>query len=278
MSFLRKERLLSYAVYLVATGLGVFSFLYPFFSPELQQNVPLSQVRAGQTPLMYSLLLALCLVVLLFEVQGQAVDTKLIALLGMLVAINSALRFIEVALPGPGGFSPIFFLIILTGYIFGGRFGFLMGALTMFASSLITGGVGPWLPSQMFTAGWAGMSAPLCLALVRLLRGEGKWMELAVLMAFGAFWGLFYGVVINLWSWPYIAGPSEQYWAPGTGWMDAVQRYGAYYLLTSLIWDLGRSLGNVLMILVAGAATLRALRRFKLRFGFSYRGLESEAA
>ena len=26
--------------------------------------------------------------------------------------------------------------------------------MTMFVSALITGGVGPWLPGQMITAGW----------------------------------------------------------------------------------------------------------------------------
>ena len=38
-------------------------------------------------------------------------------------------------------------------------FGFVLGALTMFASALITGGVGPWLPFQMFGAAWVGFFA-----------------------------------------------------------------------------------------------------------------------
>jgi energy-coupling factor transport system substrate-specific component len=40
----------------------------------------------------------------------------------------------------------MFLLIILTGYVFGARVGFLMGALSLMVSALITGGVGPWLP------------------------------------------------------------------------------------------------------------------------------------
>jgi energy-coupling factor transport system substrate-specific component len=140
----------------------------------------------------------------------------------------------------------------------------------------------------MFTAGWAGMSAPLCRPLVSLLSracNQTKqtnqcylWSELLVLMVFGALWGLLYGAIINLWSWPYIAGPSALYWQPGAGWLEAMQRYGVYYMVTSFMWDLGRSLGNVLLILAAGGATLRALRRFKQRFGFSYQPMGSQAA
>src|SRR4030043_15203 len=120
-------------------------------------------------------LLSLCLLVLLFEVQGQGSarpTAMVIALLGVLVAINSALRFIETAVPGPGGFTPIFFLIILVGYVFGGRVGFLMGALPLLVSALVTGGVGPWLPAQMFTAGWVGLSTPFLLPVVKALNAK----------------------------------------------------------------------------------------------------------
>jgi hypothetical protein len=55
-----------------------------------------------------------------------------------------------------------------------------------------------------------------------------------------------------------------------------LQRYAVFYLVTSLTWDLLRSLGNVLLIIVLGQPTLRALRRFKWRFGFSYHPLEHQ--
>ena len=45
------------------------------------------------------------------------------------------------------------------GRVFGRGFGFVLGALTIFASSLITGGVGPWLPFQMLGAAWMGFGA-----------------------------------------------------------------------------------------------------------------------
>jgi len=232
------------------------------------ENTPMGLARMGEMPLLLTVLLGLCLVVLLYEAQGQAINTKLIALMGVLVAINAALRFIEVAIPGPGGFSPIFFLIILTGYIYGGKFGFLMGSLTIFVSALVTGGVGPWLPSQMFAAGWAGMSASLCRPLVCGLRLESKRGEVVILAIFGALWGFLYGFIMNLWSWPFIAGPADQYWAPGTGFAETLNRYLAYYVVTSLGWDILRAAGNALLILGFGSPTLRALRRFQRRFDF----------
>jgi energy-coupling factor transport system substrate-specific component len=73
-----------------------------------------------------------------------------------------------------------------------------------------------------------------------------------------------------LWSWPFITGPVEQYWEPGITWLDAINRYAVYYLVTSLVWDLARTAGNFIFILIFGGPTLRALRRFRSKFSFQY--------
>ena len=52
-----------------------------------------------------------------------------------------------------------------------------------------------------------------------------------------------------------------------------LRSYALYYLVTSLAWDLGRSFGNLLLIVALGSPTLRALRRFQQRFGFHYQPL-----
>jgi energy-coupling factor transport system substrate-specific component len=79
---------------------------------------------------------------------------------------------------------------------------------------------------------------------------------------------------MNLWFWPYIALsaglPEGQAWQPGAGLVEAVQRYTAFYLATSLAWDVWRSIGNALLILFLGPPVLRLLRRFKQRFFFDY--------
>ena len=91
-----KDRLVSTAIYLAASAIGFGAFISPFFYLGDAQIGSLSPDRTGESPLVLSLLLAICLAALLYEAQGQAVDTKLVSLLGILVAINSALRFIEV--------------------------------------------------------------------------------------------------------------------------------------------------------------------------------------
>jgi energy-coupling factor transport system substrate-specific component len=265
------SRPLSVSIYALTTGLGIVAFLYPFWLPTVQQGGMMGQAHANDAPLMLTLLVGLCFVVLLLEVQGQGISAKLVALLGVLVAINSILRFLEVAVPGPGGISPVFFLIIMTGYVFGSRFGFLMGALTLLVSALITGSMGPWLPYQMFTAGWVGMSAPLCRPTVWVLEGEGRRREVAVLAAFGGLWGLLYGVIMNIWFWPFATGPATQYWEPGISMLDLLSRYAVFYVTTSLVWDIMRSAGNILLVVVLGWATLKVLRRFHKRFTFEYR-------
>ena len=53
----------------------------------------------------------------------------------------------------------------------------MLGNTTMFASAILTGGVGPWLPFQMLAAGWVGLGAG-----VLPRRVTGRW-EVALLAA-----------------------------------------------------------------------------------------------
>ncbi len=264
------QRTLSGATYFLSTTIGLLAFLAPFFGPIAQGGG--MQTAGGTTaPLLLTALVGLCFLALLFEVQGAMLGARSVALLGILVAINATLRFAEVAVPGPGGFTPVFLLIILGGVVYGGKFGFLLGAMTLFVSAIITGGVGPWLPYQMFAAGWVGLSTALLRPLIGRVGIEGHRLELVVLAGFGACWGFAYGAIMNLWFWPFSAGPADQYWVPGIGVAETLRRYLAFYLLTSLVWDALGALGNTLLIVCFGAPILRALRRFRYRLTYVYR-------
>jgi energy-coupling factor transport system substrate-specific component len=260
-----KPHFSKYLVNLTVTSLGILSLLAPFLF-EQARNPGYSNTSF---PLTVSLILILCILLILFDVQSSLLDSKMIAFLGVLIAINAGVRFLENAIPGPAGFSPTFFLIILVGYSLSGHLGFLMGAMTMFVSGLITGGVGPWLPGQMITAGWVGQSAAALKPLIRGLKWEGKTHEVILLAAFGAVWGLLYGVVMNLWFWPFLAGTAGQSWMPTAGFIENLQRYSAYYLATSVVWDITRSVGNVLTTLVLARPVLKIFKRFKVRFSFT---------
>lgn len=256
------KRVYSAALFTLTAATGIIAFVYPFLLPVLPANAGDGGTRGLEAPLLTALLLVLCLSVLLVELQGQAISAKMVAALGLLVALTASLRVIEVAIPGPGGFSPIFAVIVLAGYVFGARFGFLLGALTLLVSALLTGGVGPWLPFQMFTAGWVGLTSGW------LPHFQRPRLTLLMLVLFGGLWGILYGVIINLYSWPFIAGDPAMSWQAGAGLAGFISRYGAYYLATSFIWDIGGAIGNILLLLLLGIPGLRALTRFRDRFQF----------
>ncbi|HEY0774548.1 MAG TPA: ECF transporter S component, partial [Nocardioidaceae bacterium] len=196
--------------------------------------------------------------IVLSELTSGSMDAKSVAMLGMLSAVGGALRALG---PGTAGLEPSFAVIILGGRVFGRGFGFVLGATTLFAGALITGGVGPWLPFQMMAAGWVGFLAG-CLPPAR-----GR-TEVAVLAVYGAAAGLAFGMVMNIWFWPFASYGPEVSYVAGDPMLDNLRRYAVFYLTTSLLWDIGRSVMSLLVLLLAGSALLRALRRASRRAAF----------
>ena len=244
--------------------LGFLSLLAPFVVPQARD----AGLSSTSFPVMVSLIIILCVLIILLETQSTILNTKLIAFLGILIALNAGLRFLETAIPGPAGFSPIFFLVIMTGYFFGGRLGFMMGAMTMLVSALITGGVGPWLPGQMITAGWVGQSAGLLNPVLKRLHIPGKPGEVIILAIFSAIWGLLYGAIMNLWFWPFLGAAPGQTWFQSATLAENIGRYATYYVATSVIWDVTRAIGNVLIVTFFARPVLRIFTRFNQRFSF----------
>ena len=109
-------------------------------------------------PFVFLALLPVVIVVVLAEVTEGGLDPRVLAVLGVLSAVNAVLRGLS---PGTGGVELVFFLLILAGRVFGPGFGFVLGCTSLFASALLTGGVGPWLPYQMLCSAWVGMGAGL---------------------------------------------------------------------------------------------------------------------
>ena len=198
--------------------------------------------------------------VVLAELSDGGLDTRVLAVLGVLSAVIAILRGLSA---GTGGVELVFFLLVLAGRVFGPGFGFVLGVTSLFASALLTAGVGPWLPFQMLVSAWVGMGAGL---LPR--RVTGRW-EIAMLAVYGVFAAYAYGLLMNLSGWPFLLGivvPGHEQTAlsfdPQAPLTENLSRFAAYTLITSTgSFDTGRAITNAVAIVVVGPAVLTTLRR-----------------
>ena len=246
-------------VVLIASAIGLLGFLWPFLLPVAVRSGEGDGGRAA--PFLLAIVTGLCLLAMLAELSNGAVrPARVVALLGVLVAVDATLRLVPAFL----GASPVFVLIVLVGAVFGGPIGFQMGALTILVSALLTGGIGPWLPYQVLAAGWIGLSAALVPRDMR-----PRW-RLLLLAGFGAVWGVLYGALLNLSFWPFTAPGASAHpglaWTPDLTLPETISTYARFYLVTSLPYDLTRSVANAVLILALGGPVLRLLERYRIRF------------
>ncbi len=245
----------SAAVLVVASGIGLLMLGWPL----VLDADPAGGTRVDP-PFLFLALLPVVLAVVLAELSEGGIDSRVLAVLGVLSAVNAVLRGVSA---GTGGIELVFFLLILGGRVFGAGFGFVLGCTSLFASALMTAGVGPWLPFQMLVAGWVGMGAGL---LPRRVSGRG---EIVMLVGYGILAAYAYGVFLNLWGWPFILGvqvpghdATELSYVPGAPLLENLHRFGLYTLLTSTGgWDTGRAITNAVAIAVLGPSVLATLRR-----------------
>jgi energy-coupling factor transport system substrate-specific component len=248
----------SVAALALVSAIGVAAFGWPLLAAHGSSVA----AHGADAPWLFAALLPLLVAVVIATVADTGMDAKAIAMLGMLAAAGAALRPLGA---GTAGIEPMFFLMVLSGRVLGPGFGFTLGSLTMFASALLTGGVGPWMPFQMLAMGWVAMGAGL-LPGARALRGRG---ELLLLAGYGAVSAVAYGTVMNLQGWPYIGGLASNISYDPQGSISAnLARFAAYCLTTSLGWDLPRAALTAGLSFGLGPAILRALRRATRRAAF----------
>jgi energy-coupling factor transport system substrate-specific component len=238
----------------MATFLGFVAFFWPFV---------VAPGKFGSTylpPLFFGALLLVVIAVILSEIAHGGIDAKAIAMLGVLSAVGAALRPLGA---GTAGIETIFFTLVIAGRVFGPGFGFVLGCTTLFASALITGGVGPWMPYQMFGCAWVGMFAGL------LPRVSGR-AEVLMLAVYGALASYLFGFMINLSFWPFSTDPhSTIAYLPGASFAVNVHRYLVFDATTSLGWDTGRAVTTFVCIVLVGPALLVTFRRACRRAAFA---------
>ncbi len=240
----------------LVTVIGLIAFTWPLFVPS---HAGANNAHSGDAPWIMVAVLPLLLVAVLSEFSAGGIDAKGVAMLGVLAACGTALR-----LPsgGTAGFEPVFFLLFPAGYVLGRHFGFLLGALTIFASALFTAGVGPWLPFQMLAAAWMGFGAGLLPDL------GGRRSELFAVAGYAALACLVYGLLLDLWFWPFIGGATTLAFQPGASVVHNVTRFLVFHFSTSLGFDVPRAALNATLVLIAGKPVIAAFRRASRRAAF----------
>ncbi|MFJ4520036.1 ECF transporter S component [Streptomyces sp. NPDC088810] len=248
----------SLAALALTSAVGVAALFWPFLAPPASHL----SAHAQDAPWLFAGLLILLVAVVAATISESDLGPKAVAMLGVLAATGAALRPIGA---GTAGIEPMFFLMVLSGRVLGPGFGFALGSVTMFASALLTGGVGPWLPFQMLSMGWFTMGAGLLPGPVRL-RGR---IELLMLAGYGFLAAFAYGTVMNLAGWTFLdSAASNISFTAGAPVAVNLAHFVAYCVATSLGWDLGRAVCTVVLTLALGPAVLRALRRATRRAAF----------
>ena len=195
------------------------------------------------------------------EALSRRIDTRGLAVIAAIAAIDSALRLALVS--GIGGFTPIFLLVLCAGWAMGAEFGFLCGATTLLVSALVTAGVGPWLPYEMIAAGWVGAAAGL---VGHHRRGRPpRRVDIALLAAVGIVTGFAYGAVMDLWDWTFFRGAADFGYVSGLDAASVASRFGRFYLATSAVYDSFRAAGNGVMVILLAGPVLSALARLRRR-------------
>lgn len=238
---------------IAASMIGAALFLWPFILSGLPDPLVAVSLALG------------CLAALgAVEIAARHLDTRRFALLAAIAGIDAVLRLVLAT--GLAGFSPIFFLILVAGYVYGPRFGFICGATSLLVSAVATGGLGPWLPYEMFGCAWTGVAA----GLAGLRRpGTPARRDVLVLAAVGIAMGFVYGALLDVWDWTtFYRGTPGIGFLPGAGSLSLLRRFAAFYLATSAVWDSFRAAGDAVAVLLIGGPVMAGMWRLRQRLSF----------
>lgn len=176
--------------------------------------------------------------------EGRKPQARELVLMAVMCAIAIAGR---VAIPIPH-FKAVFAVIMLTGIAFGPESGFMVGAITAFASNFFYT-QGPDTPWQMMAYGAGGMLAGFLFAKGRLERTP---FHMAV---FG-----FLGVV--LWVGPLLDCSAVFWFVSSINWVSVIT-----VLANGIPANITQAVCTVLVMLLFGKPLLNILDRIKTKYG-----------
>lgn len=193
------------------------------------------------------LILLECMLPFFLRFERKKPPARNIVMLSVLCALGVAGRAVFATL---AQVKPVTAITILTGAVFGGETGFMVGAVTMLVSNMLFG-QGPWTPWQMFAMGMIGL-------LAGVLFYNRPWHSSVLLLTVYGFLAavLIYGGIMNPAS--AIMGGIPMTW-----------QVAAAYWLSGLPMDLLHGAATVLFLLLGARPMLRKLERVIVKFGWA---------
>ena len=185
----------------------------------------------------------LCCVPFFLQFEKRAPSARELVLVAVMTAFSAAGRFIFAPLPF---FKPVSAIVIIAGMYFGASAGFMTGSLSAVISNIYFG-QGAWTPFQMFCWGMIGLAAGLL--------NRKSLLEKAVpLCIFGALSGVFYSLVMDVWTTLSIDGTFSL-----ARWLAAV--------ISALPITAVYAVSNVVFLLALRKPLGRRLTRLKTKYG-----------
>lgn len=246
-------KLFSNLIFVALNSFGLLLFTWPL----LLDSKSLGLAELSQATWLAALLGVISLAIISLQVNAKLLDSKIVAIVAVLVALISALRLLGA---GAVGIEPMWFLIILAARALGAQLGFTVALLAILVSSLITGGIGPWLPFQALAAGWVAAGVAV------IPRGIRFSIERYLLMLYGVVAALVFGLLMDLQLWPWLIGSDTQLsYLPGAAVRENLGRFLTFHFATALSWDLPRAIITATLIFITARPVLGAFKRAKFR-------------
>lgn len=250
-----------YLPFIALNLLGVFAFFWPFLIPTLHNEQFRKLFNAADSKWWSLFILPIAFLIFLKDSDSAIAKSNLVskrvALLGVLIALACVMRFLGA---GAVGIEPIWFLLIIVGFIFGSKFGFLFGNLALLVSGIFIGGFGPWLPFQMLAAGWITAGAGLIKKITKL-----NYVRL-VLIPYSIFASFLFGLLMDLQLWPWLLGSQSQIaFSLDQSAYENLKHFLFFHFTTSLAWDVPRAILTAALIFFSGNLLISSLQRTAIR-------------
>jgi energy-coupling factor transport system substrate-specific component len=203
-------------------------------------------LQRGSALLVGIVLVLLSMVPFFWRFERRERQARELVMIAAMAAVASVSRIpFATLLPG---FTPVTFIVIVSGVVFGAEAGWMVGAVTGLVSNFFLG-QGPWTPWQMFAWGLAGCTSGLFAH--RSPSRRRRWP----LVLLGIGWGFMYGGILNL-------TVALDVWARERSWAAVAAVFGL-----GLPFDAIHAAANAFFLTAFAPSWIRLLERYRRKYG-----------